>query len=168
MDFIIILILGYAAWKGWSRGFIMALFSLAGTLLGVLAAIKFSAVVAVYLAEHTSWDGKWLPFLSFLIVLLLVTMVVNMAGKMVEATMDAALLGAANKLAGVVLYVILYAFVVSMALYYGGKAGLIEPRTDGLAGMLTPLAPKVLGFLAQWLPFLREALFDLEAWLGRQ
>ena len=56
--------------KGISRGFIMAVFSFIAIIIGVAAAMKLSYIVANWLQHSFNTGKQWLPFLSFLIVLI--------------------------------------------------------------------------------------------------
>ena len=53
IDIVFLVALIVAVVKGAMRGIVMALFSFAGWFIGLAAALKLSAVVAVYMQEHT-------------------------------------------------------------------------------------------------------------------
>ena len=65
IDIIFAILFILAIIKGLRRGFIVAVFSIIGYIIGLAAALKLSALVAVYLQKNISITGKWLPFISF-------------------------------------------------------------------------------------------------------
>ncbi|WP_290711444.1 CvpA family protein, partial [Flavihumibacter sp. CACIAM 22H1] len=84
-------------YKGIRNGLVMALFSFAALLLGLLAAVKLSAVTALWLEGTVNVSAKWLPLLAFLLVFVLVVLLVNLVGKLLESTAEWAFLGWVNK-----------------------------------------------------------------------
>ena len=68
IDIIFAILIIIAIFKGLRRGFIVAVFSIIGFIVGLAAALKLSALVAVYLQNSIAVAGKWLPFISFALV----------------------------------------------------------------------------------------------------
>ncbi|HTM92515.1 MAG TPA: CvpA family protein, partial [Flavisolibacter sp.] len=68
IDFIAIGLVVLAIIKGFRNGLVVAVFSLLAFVIGLAAALKFSAVVAEYLATGTNISQRWLPILAFAIV----------------------------------------------------------------------------------------------------
>ena len=58
LDGIFLILLIIAIIKGYSRGLIVALFSFLAIIIGLVAAIKLSAVVAAYLENNAHLNGK--------------------------------------------------------------------------------------------------------------
>ena len=97
VDILAAVCLGLAIFKGISKGFVVALCSLVAWVIGLAAALKLSAVVAIYLERNTGITGQWLPFASFLIVFVIVVLVVRLLAAAVEKALQAAMLGWANR-----------------------------------------------------------------------
>ena len=72
IDIAFIVVLIIAIFKGLSKGFIVGIFSLVAFIIGLAAALKFSAVVAAYLQGKGMEATKWLPVLSFFLVFIIV------------------------------------------------------------------------------------------------
>ncbi len=70
IDIVFILTMIIAIFKGLSKGFIVGIFSLLAFIIGLAAAIKFSAIVAAYLSKNVISATKWLPVISFFLFLL--------------------------------------------------------------------------------------------------
>ena len=65
IDFLFFILLLMAVFKGYSRGLIVAVFSLLAFVIGLLAALKFSAAVADWMRESSGSQSIWIPFIAF-------------------------------------------------------------------------------------------------------
>ena len=70
IDIITVILLAMALWKGYSRGFIVAIFSFLAILIGLAAAIKLSVIVTGWLSSSTNISKDWLPVISFAAVMI--------------------------------------------------------------------------------------------------
>ena len=68
IDIVAFILLLLAIYKGWTKGFIVAVFSFIAFIVGLAAALKLSAVVAAYIGESVSVSQRWLPVIAFLLV----------------------------------------------------------------------------------------------------
>ena len=100
IDIILIIPLLWGAWKGFSKGLIIEVSSLAALVLGVWGGIHFSDFAAGLLTENFSFDERYLPIVSFALTFLVIVIAVYAIGKIVEKFVDVVALGFVNKLAG--------------------------------------------------------------------
>src|SRR3954469_22606897 len=121
IDIIFAILMILAVIKGFRKGLIIALFSIIGFIVGLAAALKLSAAVAVRLQHHIALSSKWLPTISFALVFLLVVFLIHLGGKLIEKTFQMVMLVWANGLGGVLLYMILYTLIFSVFLFYADK-----------------------------------------------
>jgi len=164
IDVVAFILLIIAVVKGIRRGIIMALFSFIGWFIGLAAALKLSAWVAVYLQNHTSINGKWLPLLSFILVFVAVVILVQLAGKALEGVFDLALLGWINKLGGALLYTGMYMLAFSVVLFYAEKMHLINEETlqgSKAYAILGGLGPSVIGAIGAIIPAFKNTFMQL-------
>ncbi|HXL54844.1 MAG TPA: CvpA family protein, partial [Chitinophagaceae bacterium] len=144
IDIIFVILLAMALWKGYSRGFIVAVFSLLAIFIGLAAAIKFSVIVSGWLHNNTNIGTKWLPFISFLLVMIVVIILVRWIAGLIQAGIEFAMLGWLNRLAGIVLYAALYTMVYSILLFYATQMGIIKTetiKTSVTYNIVEPLGP---------------------------
>jgi len=156
VDIIYAALLIMAVVKGLKKGLAMAIFSTAALIIGLAAALKLSAVVAVYLEKNIEVSSKWLPFLSFALVFFAVVIIVNWAGKAVEKTFELAFLGAANRIGGVMVYLLLYTIIYSVLLFYAEKIKVL--RTENINQSI------VYPYIRPWAPFILEVLGEIIPW----
>jgi membrane protein required for colicin V production len=168
IDTIFVVLIAIACFKGYSKGLIVALFSVLGFIIGLAAALKLSTTVAATLSEHTDF-GKWLPALSFLLVFVGAVFLVNMLGKLIQKTFETVMLGWANRIGGVVLYALLYSIIFSVFVFYAVQLHFIKP--ESLQASITypylqPLAPKVIGGIGFVIPWFKNMFVELETFFG--
>jgi len=102
IDGVFILLMIFAVIKGYRSGFIIAVFSFLGIIIGVAAAMKLSTLVAGWLRDSTSISAAWLPFLSFALIMIGVILLVRLGARLIQSAMELVLLGWLNKLTGFV------------------------------------------------------------------
>jgi len=118
-----------AVFKGIRNGLIVAIFSIVGWILGIIAAFKFSNVAAGYLKGLVSMSPRTLYIISFIIVFLLVMLLVNLGAKLVEKTVELAFMGWINRLGGIFFYVLLYTLIFSVMIYFAERVKLISDES---------------------------------------
>ena len=129
IDLLFLGMMAIAVFKGLRNGLIVAIFSIVGWILGLIAAFKFSDVAARYLEGTLHLSTRTLHIVSFVLVFLLVMLLVNLGAKLIEKTFQLALLGWANRLGGIFFYVLLYTLIFSVMIYFAGRVKLISEET---------------------------------------
>lgn len=143
-------ILIVAILQGYRHGLIRAIISFLSLFIGLVLAFQLAGYVSTQLKEHTKIASNWLPFISFLIVLVLVMILLKMASGLLQQTAEWLLLGWLNKLLGIVLYGIIYCTILSAVLYFFQVLGVIE-ATSMKDSIVYP-------YLQQWWPFFMDKL----------
>ena len=164
IDIIFFILLLISVLKGISRGLIVAVFSFLAIILGTVAAMKFSYVVAEKLQHSFNTGRQWLPFLSFLIVLICVIFLVRLVANIIESAINMAMLGWLNKLGGIVLFMLLYISVYSVVLFYLSQMNIIKPETINAShtyNLIEPFAPKIVSALGSIVPVFKNLFQQL-------
>lgn len=153
-----------AIFKGISKGFIVAVFSLLAFIVGLAAALKLSATVADHLREKMNVNGYWLPVLSFLVVFVGVVLLIRFGASLVKKAASIALLGWLDALAGVLLFAVMYIMVYSVILFYATRIGLISAEMQAASKtyfFIEPFGPDVMKALGKVFPFFSNMFSDL-------
>jgi membrane protein required for colicin V production len=169
IDIIFVILLVIALWKGYSRGFIIAIFSFLAIFIGLAAAVKFSVVVSAWLHNNTNIGTRWLPFISFLAVIIVVIILVRWIAGLIQTSVEFAMLGWLNRLGGIVLYVALYAMVYSIILFYATQMGIIKTeaiRTSVVYNIIEPWGPKSIEMLSNLIPVFKDMFQYLKNFFG--
>jgi len=154
LDLIFAVILIWSAYRGFSKGFIIQLSTLAALLLGILGAIKFSGLTANFLNNQFNINTDYLQIISFAITFVIIVILVHLLARMVEKLLQAVALGFVNRLLGIVFGVAKIAFIISVILVLVNKANrkynfLPEEKTENsfLYQPLSDFAPMIFPYL---------------------
>lgn len=164
LDFLGVIILALSFFRGWRKGFVVALCSLLGVVLGMLAALKLSSALATWMMAQGWVTSAWAQIIAYVLLFLGVLWLVRIIAKAVETALKAAMLGLINRLLGALLYMFMGAFIWSSVLWIGNRAHLIAPGT--LAGSHTyeyfePVAPGVFAHIGTVVPFAKDVFGNL-------
>lgn len=150
LDWLLAVLLGWAAFHGFRRGFIIEVCSLLALVLGIWVAAHYSDHfgAAIGLSPERSAIG-------FVVTFVAVLLAVSILGRVLTKFIDLALLGVPNKLAGLGFAVLRSAFVISIMLnlLLGWSRGSLPDRAvrDGssLHAPLRALAPMIIPDLGE-------------------
>lgn len=159
IDLIIALFLAWFAYKGFTKGLIIELASLAALVLGIYVAMYFSDIAADLLKTYLNVSKKYLALVAFVLTFVLVVIGVVTVGRILEKFIDILLLGFLNKLAGAVFGVLKGMLFLSLLVllfnYLELTNSLIDKKTRDNSmfyGTVESVAPQ----LYQHLDFLKE------------
>ena len=162
IDTLLAFLLVVAIYKGYTKGLIIAVFSLLALIIGLTAAVKFSEIVANYLGSSVNVSEKWLPFISFILVFLMVVFLIRLGAKMIEKTVQLAMMGWLNRLGGIVFYALIYIIALSILLFYAVQLNILKPDTlnnSKTYEFIAPVGPWVIEGFGKIIPVF-ENMFD--------
>jgi membrane protein required for colicin V production len=165
IDLVLGVLLVLAIIKGVQRGLIVSIFSVLGLIVGLVAAMKLSAVAASYLKTSVNVSAQWLPVIAFVAVFLAAVLLVRLGAKALEKTVKIAMLGWLNRIGGVALFVTLYTLVFSVALFYASKINLISDaaiQASKTYNYIKPLGPWAIDAIGSVIPIFKNLFKDLE------
>lgn len=145
LDIITGTILIIAILQGYKNGLIRAIVSFLSLYIGLILAFQFAGWVASQLKEHTKIASHWLPFISFLLVLIAVLLILKWTSKLLQQTAEWLMLGWLNKLLGIVLYAFIYFTMLSAIVYFLQVLGVLEAKKMSGAFSYT--------YLQSWWPY---------------
>lgn len=160
LSFIILLFI-----RGYMKGVIVAAFSLIGIILGIICALKFSHILALYFFHQGIITSGWAQVVSYLIIFIGIVLIVRMIAKALETLLRAVMLGVVNRIVGGILYGFIAALVWSSFIWISNQMHLISPETIASSKTypyLSKLAPWVVNNVAQLWPFAKNIFTDLE------
>ena len=165
VDTLFLLIIAYSAYKGLSKGLIMAVFSFASLFVGMAAALKLSSLAASWLGRSDALPSQWWPVVAFLLVYVAVLSAVRFLGRMLEKAVAGISLGWVNHVGGFLLYAALYLLLFSVLLFYLVQLNLLsaEQREASLAyPYVAPWGPVALSGAGKVFPFLGDVFGELQ------
>jgi membrane protein required for colicin V production len=162
IDTVALVLLIISVFKGFTKGFIVALFSFLAFIIGLAAALKLSTLAASYIGNAVNISQRWLPVIAFLVVFLIVALAIRLGAKMLEGVVKLAMLGWLNRLGGIILYILIYFFIFSILLFYAQQLHLLKPETIEASvsyPWIQPIAPKIMSIMGAVIPFFKD-MFD--------
>lgn len=164
-------ILIIALLQGYRNGLIKAIISFFSLMIGVVLAFQFAGFIASQLKLYTKITSYWLPFISFLIVLLGVMLALRWITGLLQQTADWFMLGWLNKLLGMILYTLIYGTILSAFIYFMSMLGVVEKSTMDASisySYLSKWWPYFMAKLGEWLPFIKQTLAQFSSQLQQK
>jgi len=153
LDIVILLPLAGGLVSGYKNGLIGEVASLAGLILGIWGAIKFSGWTAG-LIEQLHWETPYIHVIAFIITFLVIVILMQVLSRLISKLMEAMLLGWVNRLAGIVvglLKALLFTGVLLFVINYLDDRRTLLPdevKTNSkLYEPVSQLVPTLLPFL---------------------
>jgi membrane protein required for colicin V production len=153
-DIIIAIILIYAIYKGYTKGLIIQLASLAALILGVWGAIKLSHLASVYLQQWFEINPKYLPVISFALVFFIILILIFMLSHLLQKIIESISLGFLNRIAGVIFSLAKVILILSIIMIYfnriNNKFNILSEKEKEKSIFYTPLskiAPSIFPYL---------------------
>jgi len=165
---LIIIILFFV--RGYSRGLIVAAFSVIAILLGLLCALKLSQSFASWLLEHGYTTSGWAQPVSYIVLFVGVVLAVRLIARMLQKAVEGMMLGTANKLAGGILYGFLGTVLWSSLLWIGARMNFYSPEliaSSKTYSFLSCVAPWFFSCAGHLLPFAKDVFANLESYFGK-
>lgn len=170
VDIVFVVLMLIACFKGYSKGFIIALFSIIAFIAGLAAALKLSSFVAERLSAAVSISSRWLPFISFIVVFIAVVLLINIGARLIQKSIELLMLGFINRFFGMVLYALLYSILLSIFLFYAVQLKFLSPGTINASVVYTyiqPIGPKVINSLGSVIPIFKDLFSNLQEFFGK-
>ena len=122
--------------RGISKGFLEQALSLAGIVLSVWAAFKFSALVCGWLKPYLSLSETTLNVVAFALILVAVCLVVLIVAKLLTKVLEMSMLGWLDKILGLVFALVVNALLLGVFIILFDtlnlKFGFVKPEVlDG-------------------------------------
>lgn len=153
-DIIFIALLGWALYRGFSKGLIVQAATLAALILGIFGAIRFSDLTSQFLLDNTSLSTEYLPLIAFAITFIGIVVLVHLSAKLVERLIKAVALGFVNRILGAAFNILKFSFIISVVLVvlntiHAKHPFLPEDKVEesALYRPLSSLAPMVFPYL---------------------
>ncbi len=167
-DWIILLFLAFALYKGLKNGFIKEVLSLVGIIVAVSVAILATDPGAEWLAAKIEASIEIARLVTIVGVFILVLILFNLIGKLLTKLIETLLLGPVNRLFGAIFSTLKATVVLSLILFFLLRLDLpfdVPSRDTRENSMLypyiEPFAPATLTLLGKISPGISESLDEL-------
>ena len=141
--------------RGLSKGFLEQALALAGVVLSVWAAFRFSSLVCTWLQPYLEVSERMLSIISFVVILIVISLGVVLLGKLLTKVLEVAMLGWLNKILGLVFALAVNALIIGLFIILFDtvnlKFGFVKPEV--LDGSIVYTSLKDLSYLV--FPYLK-------------
>lgn len=162
IDIIILVPLIIGAIGGFKKGFVMEIVSLLALIIAVIGGFHFLHWGISLLKEHFDLSGKFLPFLSFILIFVAIVLIVNAVGKVLQKILQMAFLGGVDKAAGAVLGGLKWLFFLSLVIWAFQVFGVEVPEhlreKSMLYGYIVSVAPALVDIFGYIIPATSDLL----------
>ncbi|RUA06291.1 MAG: CvpA family protein [Flavobacteriia bacterium] len=121
LDIILALILSFGFIRGFLKGFIVEVTSLAALVLGIYGAVYFSYILSDYIKTYSDWDPSVLQLVSFAGTFLIIVILISLAGKLITKLAENIALGVLNKFLGGIFGLLKVGMILSIVLLVFSK-----------------------------------------------
>lgn len=117
LDLFILIPVVWGCVRGFSKGLIMELATLAGLILGIIAAWYFAGTASEYLRQYFTFGETTARIISYVAIFIVVMLLAYLIGKIIEKTVDLIALGWLNKILGAIVGLIKGAIVAGLLVF---------------------------------------------------
>ena len=163
LDIIIAVILFLFGFKGWKKGLIIEVVSLAAFAVGIWGAMHFSDFTATKLSEFIEINPKYINTVAFILTFIILVILVNLIGKLVTKLIKTLNLGFVNKIGGFLFGAakgVLLCSVILMVLNNFQLLGLVKEEVKQ-ESLLYPYIEKTVPYIYQGFDLVKGAVKDL-------
>lgn len=144
IDIVIIIPLLWGAYKGFTKGLIVEVASIAALLLGIYGALHFSDFMAKIFIEKFGMNSEYTPVISFGVTFLIIVALVFIISKLVNKLAEKVALSMVNKVLGAAFGIAKFTIILSVVFIIFNKADekatLISKETKDKSLLYNPLA----------------------------
>lgn len=160
----------FAIYKGFTRGLIVAVFSLVAVTLGLAVALKLSAVTALQVQQRWDMHSRWVPVLCFVCLFAGVVLLVRLGAGALQKLVELVMMGWLNRLGGIVLYSMIFIIIYSVLLWMANQLYWLSPETK-LQSVVYPyianIGPWVLDHMGSWMPVFKDMFSQLQSFFEK-
>jgi membrane protein required for colicin V production len=122
IDIILLLCLGWGAYKGFRKGFILQSFVILALVLAIWGGFVFAGKLEPFIQKNFRMSDAVCYIVSFVVVFLLILIIVYTSGFLVSKVADAITLGMLNRLAGAAFGILANVLILSVLILLFNRA----------------------------------------------
>lgn len=167
LDIIYAIVLLLALIHGYKKGIIHSVVTFLALIIGLLAAVRFSELAAVYLDKWFNISGKYLPLIAFIAVFVGLYFLFRLLEQAMEGVFKLIKLNFINQTAGALVWGLVWTLLYSTILFYLNNMELFsdELKTDSVTyEYIIALAPDTFELFGKVIPPMRDSFDKLDAW----
>ncbi len=117
LDLIILVLIAYAAVRGYMKGVIMELASIVAIFVGLMATIYFAGFVGKFLTTHFSWNGSYIKPVAFVITFIGFLLIIQLLARFLDKILKKIGLGIFIRIAGILVGILKMLLIIGALLF---------------------------------------------------
>jgi membrane protein required for colicin V production len=170
IDILLLIPLGYGAWKGWSNGLVKEVAQLVGLVLAAFLAFHNMDSMAAWITAKSGIEGTTALVIGFIVIFGLVMFVVSGLVYGLNIILKITLLSIPNRVVGLFFGIMKAGVGVSLMLILLSTLGMITDdmlNKSRLAPYVKPLAPTTYNLVSVVVPGAGKYVDDVDALIKR-
>ncbi len=170
-DIVLLIFVGLGFYQGYKNGIIYSVFSLLGWFIGIIAALKFSYVMANLLRSTLQVEPRTLSIIAFVVMLLLVLLLARSVAWALEQILKTFSLNLPNRIAGGLLHAAIALFVLAVFTWFLNRMDTFPKdmkRDSHTYGYVAPLGPAVIKIMGKIIPLARNTFEEFDTLFGTE
>jgi membrane protein required for colicin V production len=167
IDIACLVVLAFAFYRGYQKGMIMAVFTVASYIIGAFAMLHLSFLVSDYITNNFNVSGTWLPILAFALTFSLAVLLIRWIGKLIEKGMTRVIPTSFNRFMGSLLYITMALIILSLIYNVAGAAEIFQDdlvATSIMAPHLEKFALIIQNNIGDVIPFVERLFNDIDSY----
>jgi len=156
IDIVLIILIGFSLVMGFINGLVKEVASLAGLILGIWGAVKFSTFTAAKLYDWFDMTGQYVGIISFIITFGIIVILIHFIGLIADKIVTAVSLGFVNRILGMIFgglkaVLIISVFLVVLNTINSRRQFLPEEKIDQsyLYNPISDIAPAIFPIIGE-------------------
>lgn len=129
IDILLLLVLAYGFYLGFSRGIIKTIFSILAYVVGLIAAIKFSPAMTDLLEAAFNTNSPFMYVAGLIVSFVLTMFLFRLLARGLEGILETVHINIINQIAGGALLSAFMILVYSLLLWFADSSGILDAQT---------------------------------------
>ncbi|MEO1253747.1 MAG: CvpA family protein [Bacteroidota bacterium] len=165
LDIVILIVIGFGAIKGYTRGFIVESLSFLAFFLGIFLALELTVPVSEWLFQNSSFF-ELISILIFIALFILLSISIKLGAKLLKNAVDTTFFGTLDNVIGAIAGVFKWMFILSIMIWVFNAVGFdVEGRYAADAIIfpyIVDIGPEIFRSLSSILTFIQDLIDSLE------
>jgi membrane protein required for colicin V production len=126
-DIIVLIPVLWFGYKGFTKGFVIEIASVAALLLGLWGGIKLSSYLTVIMTDNFGWESAYNPLIAFGVVFIVIVIFVHLIARLIDKLVKSVSLSFFNRIAGALFGAAKVVLIISIIILMFNK---VDERSD--------------------------------------
>ena len=158
IDVVILILLGFGAYRGFKKGFLVEVIALLGLVLSLVGAIVFLDFGVAHFKVYFHEYQNFLPYVSFIGIFILLLLLFSFIAKLISSAISMTVLGSLDRFIGAGFGVLKWVFGISLFFWFAKDLGfdMNLKAKSVLLDKIEEIAPRLINFIMPYWPEVKK------------